>query len=115
MALWRSGYAEVCKTLYTGSIPVGASKKTTKLFFGVAFARRRLGKEQTLFTRLLAQPAPNFTYARVAELVYAFDLKSNGEIHMGSSPISGTTSGLFSKLLPAGQFFSQKNGGAYRN
>ena len=29
--------------------------------------------------------------ARVAELVYAFDLKSNGEIHMGSSPISGTT------------------------
>ena len=29
-------------------------------------------------------------YARVAELVYAFDLKSNGENHMGSSPISGT-------------------------
>lgn len=29
--------------------------------------------------------------ARMAELVYAFDLKSNGEIHMGSSPISGTT------------------------
>ena len=56
MALWRSGYAEVCKTLYTGSIPVGASIK-----------------------------------ARMAELVYAFDLKSNGEIHMGSSPISGTT------------------------
>ena len=56
MALWRSGYAEVCKTLYTGSIPVGASTK-----------------------------------ARMAELVYAFDLKSNGEIHMGSSPISGTT------------------------
>lgn len=28
--------------------------------------------------------------ARMAELVYAFDLKSNGEIHMGSSPISGT-------------------------
>ena len=26
----------------------------------------------------------------MAELVYAFDLKSNGEIHMGSSPISGT-------------------------
>ncbi len=30
------------------------------------------------------------TLARMAELVYAFDLKSNGEIHMGSSPISGT-------------------------
>ncbi len=28
--------------------------------------------------------------ARMAELVYAFDLKSNGEIHMGSNPISGT-------------------------
>ena len=27
----------------------------------------------------------------MAELVYAFDLKSNGENHMGSSPISGTT------------------------
>ena len=26
----------------------------------------------------------------MAELVYAFDLKSNGVIHMGSSPISGT-------------------------
>ncbi len=26
----------------------------------------------------------------MAELVYGFDLKSNGEIHMGSSPISGT-------------------------
>lgn len=25
-APWRSGYAEVCKTLYTGSNPVGASK-----------------------------------------------------------------------------------------
>jgi 8-oxo-dGTP pyrophosphatase MutT (NUDIX family) len=24
-ALWRSGYAEVCKTFYAGSIPVGAS------------------------------------------------------------------------------------------
>ena len=27
----------------------------------------------------------------MAELVYAFDLKSNGEIDMGSSPISGTS------------------------
>jgi hypothetical protein len=26
LAPWRSGYAEVCKTFYTGSIPVGASK-----------------------------------------------------------------------------------------
>ena len=26
MALWRSGYAAVCKTAYTGSIPVGASR-----------------------------------------------------------------------------------------
>ena len=24
--LWRSGYAAVCKTAYTGSIPVGTSK-----------------------------------------------------------------------------------------
>ena len=27
----------------------------------------------------------------MAELVYAFDLKSNGEIHMSSSLIRGTT------------------------
>ena len=25
MVLWRSGYAAVCKTAYTGSIPVGTS------------------------------------------------------------------------------------------
>ena len=27
MVLWRSGYAAVCKTAYTGSIPVGTSIK----------------------------------------------------------------------------------------
>ena len=27
----------------------------------------------------------------MAELVYAFDLKSNGEIRTGSSPVSATT------------------------
>ncbi len=43
MAPWRNGYAEVCKTFYTGSIPVGASINTN---------------------------------GRVAELVYAVDLKS---------------------------------------
>ena len=37
----------------------------------------------------------------MAELVYAFDLKSNGENHMGSSPISGTTRSL---LVPGGFF-----------
>ena len=31
----------------------------------------------------------------MAELVYAFDLKSNGNFHMGSSPISGTTNTVF--------------------
>ena len=35
MALWRSGYAAVCKTVYTGSIPVGASNlsKQMRQFF----------------------------------------------------------------------------------
>jgi hypothetical protein len=28
MALWRSGYAAVCKTAYAGSIPVGASRES---------------------------------------------------------------------------------------
>lgn len=31
VARWRSGYAEVCKTLYTGSIPVRASNVPYKL------------------------------------------------------------------------------------
>ena len=30
LAPWRSGYAEVCKTSYTGSIPVGASSFDVK-------------------------------------------------------------------------------------
>ena len=30
MVLWRSGYAAVCKTAYTGSIPVGTSKTFQK-------------------------------------------------------------------------------------
>lgn len=42
MAPWRSGYAEVCKTFYTGSIPVGASKRkypsTSRVFsFGAVY------------------------------------------------------------------------------
>ena len=39
----------------------------------------------------------------MAELVYAFDLKSNGEIHMGSSPISGTS---LLKLRSLSDFFT---------
>ncbi len=31
-ALWRSGYAAVCKTAYTGSIPVGASSKSLPVY-----------------------------------------------------------------------------------
>ena len=41
----------------------------------------------------------------MAELVYAFDLKSNGENHMGSSPISGTKTAQFSVSSPVGRFF----------
>ena len=41
----------------------------------------------------------------MAELVYAFDLKSNGEIHMGSSPISGTKIILLSRFLRKRKFF----------
>ena len=32
VALWRSGYAAVCKTAYTGSIPVGASIFSVVIF-----------------------------------------------------------------------------------
>ena len=40
----------------------------------------------------------------MAELVYAFDLKSNGENHMGSSPISGTK--FVAKIAHLGVFRS---------
>lgn len=57
MAPWRSGYARVCKTLNTGSIPVGASiicMKTTRLAGAVIpnqageilLIHRILGREQ---------------------------------------------------------------------
>jgi hypothetical protein len=31
LAPWQSGHAEVCNTLYSGSIPLGASKEKEKL------------------------------------------------------------------------------------
>ena len=60
-ARWRSSYAAVCKTAYTGANPVGASiNKQIKI-------------------------------GRVAELVYAADLKSAGLNNLvGSSPTSPT-------------------------
>ena len=42
----------------------------------------------------------------MAELVYAFDLKSNGENHMGSSPISGTNKII---LTLSQDYFMSKN------
>ena len=36
VALWRSGDAAVCKTAYTGSIPVGASMVLVTIFVGEA-------------------------------------------------------------------------------
>ena len=56
MAPWRSGYAEVCKTFYTGSIPVGASKLLPK--------RTACGKILVLTTRASGG------------MVYTADLKS---------------------------------------
>ena len=41
----------------------------------------------------------------MAELVYAFDLKSNGEIRAGSIPAPSTTSGFFEKFLRERAFF----------
>ena len=43
----------------------------------------------------ITPPAPQLNYARVAELVYAFDLKSNPERGMGPTPIPSTK--MFSK------------------
>lgn len=44
MAPWRSGYAGVCKTSYTGSIPVGASPFVGKIHCG----RAGIGRQATL-------------------------------------------------------------------
>lgn len=49
MAPWRSGYAEVCKTFYTGSIPVGASifNISRMVNLGNLCYYRRMGRERS--------------------------------------------------------------------
>lgn len=44
----------------------------------------------------------------MAELVYAFDLKSNEETRAGSIPALGTNSGLFSKNSRVGANYQKK-------
>ena len=61
LAPWRSGYAEVCKTVYTGSNPVGASTSflctagsfTSRLFWCVLLAEQ-------------PAPLPNMPYRHYA-------------------------------------------------
>gem|GEM_PF-143997 len=43
MAPWRSGYAAVCKTAYTGSNPVGASKSMSKESLPMTIVRLTVG------------------------------------------------------------------------
>ena len=69
MAPWRSGYAEVCKTSYTGSIPVGASNLSS------------------------------ICHARVVELVYTRDLKSLALCRLAGSIPAPRTSFLESDLF----------------
>ena len=62
--LWRSGYAAVCKTAYTGSIPVGTSKEyiimqyetKDRIIDGVVKALKAIGHSNLLFgTFLIAE------------------------------------------------------------
>ena len=60
LAPWRSGYAAVCKTAYTGSNPVGASKNTPAkvgVFLEAAVRRenRRFGGRGTERKSVLAR------------------------------------------------------------
>ena len=57
----------------------------------------------------------NYGSGRVAELVYAFDLKSNGENHTGSSPVSATISGLFSEISRSRALFIAELCSAIKN
>ena len=53
------------------------------------FARRR-SRFSMRSIELSGRRTFSLHYGRVAELVYAFDLKSNGIFHTGSSPVSAT-------------------------
>jgi 8-oxo-dGTP pyrophosphatase MutT (NUDIX family) len=55
LAPWRSGYAEVCKTFYTGSIPVGASSLKIRASGGTVYTR---DLKSLAFTGLWVQIPP---------------------------------------------------------
>ena len=69
MAGWQSGYAEDCKSLYVGSIPVPASKKTCgQIFFFLVYTGQSFYSsivfpgssvvEQAAVNRLVAGSSP---------------------------------------------------------
>ena len=82
MATWRNGYAEDCKSLYPGSIPGVASKKTVEI---------NLKKSKF-----------SFLYSSVAQLVEQLTVN---QLVAGSSPARGAKKNypVFSNIL---EFFN---------
>ena len=76
MATWRNGYAEDCKSLYPGSIPGVASKKSVVL-----------GVKKSKF---------EFYYSSVAQLVEQLTVN---QLVAGSSPARGAKYSPESKFL----------------
>ena len=72
MATWRNGYAEDCKSLYPGSIPGVASKKTVEI-----------NLEKSKFC---------FLYSSVAQLVEQLTVN---QLVAGSSPARGAKKNYF--------------------
>ena len=85
-ATWQSGDAEACKALYSGSIPLVASRPCAWYFSRRASSYGWFTGRAGTCTKQFARHAINFggtsvcrntlTHARVAELVDARDLKS---------------------------------------
>ena len=72
LATWRNGYAEDCKSLYPGSIPGVASKKTVEI---------NLKKSKL-----------SFLYSSVAQLVEQLTVN---QLVAGSSPARGAKLNLY--------------------
>ncbi len=98
MAPWRSGYVGLCKSSYTGSNPVGAS-------IIVTYVRQHISTELHYRTKVTRTFTTN---GRVAELVYAVDLKSAGfttlRVRVPPRPPTKKTGSTTETLMIAGLF-----------
>ena len=107
-ATWQSGDAEACKALYSGSIPLVASRPCAWYFSKRASSCGWFTGRAGTYTKQFARHAINsggisvcrntLTHARVAELVDARDLKSLARWgRAGSTPAPGTINNINSR------------------